>query len=176
MFVVLGARPCADARQDGLPDDLRHRGSNISYSYDVTNSGNLPLAGPVTVADDKATVTCPDVITVGNFDGNLDPAESIICSASYIITQADINAGFVTNLATASADGTDSNQDDETVTANQNPALTLVKTASPTTFDTVGQSISYSYEVTNSGNLPLAGPVTVADDKATVTCPAVPPW
>ncbi len=91
---------------------------SIGYSYLVTNSGNVSLAGPVTVADDKATdESCPDVSTVGNGDGYLDPGESVTCTASYTITQADLNAGSVTNVATASADGTNSNPDEETVTA-----------------------------------------------------------
>ena len=118
-------------------------------------------------------MTCPAVNTVGNLDGFLDPGESVTCTASYTITQADLNAGSVTNTATASAAGTNSNQDSETVNAVQSPALTLLKTATPLTYSAVGQSISYSYLVTNSGNVSLAGPVTVLDDKATVTCPNV---
>ncbi|HET8944140.1 MAG TPA: hypothetical protein VFO59_05100, partial [Dehalococcoidia bacterium] len=51
---------------------------------------------------------------VGNLDNFLDPGESITCSASYSITQGDIDAGSVTNTATASAAGTTSNQDSET--------------------------------------------------------------
>ena len=148
-------------------------GDVISYSYLVTNNGNVRLAGPVTVTDDKATVTCPNVNTVGNLDGYLDPGESITCAASYSITQADLNNGSVTNTAKASAGGTDSNPDSETVTAGQAPALALVKTATPATYDAVGDVISYSYLVTNNGNVRLAGPVTVTDDKATVTCPNV---
>ena len=93
---------------------------SISYSYLVTNSGNVSLAGPVTVTDDKATdEACPAVSTVGNFNSTLDPGESITCTASYTITQADLNSGSVTNVATAHAAGTDSNQDTETVTAVQ---------------------------------------------------------
>jgi uncharacterized repeat protein (TIGR01451 family) len=88
------------------------------------------------------------------------------CTASYEITQADLDSGSVKNTAKASANGTDSNFDDETVTADQNPALSLVKTASPVTYDEVGDVISYSYLVKNTGNVTLAGPVTVSDDKA----------
>ena len=125
------------------------------------------------MADDKATVTCPAVNTVGNHDGFLDPGEAVTCTASYTITQADLNSGSVTNMAKASADGIDSNEDTETVTAVQQKTLSLDKTASPATYDSVGDVISYSYLVTNTGNVRLAGPVTVADDKATVTCPNV---
>ena len=59
------------------------------------------------------------------------------------------------------------------MTAVQNPALTLTKTPNPTTYNTVGQTISYCYVVKNTGNVTLNGPITVTDDKiATVTCPA----
>ena len=47
--------------------------------------------------------------------GELDPGESITCTASYTITQDDLNAGSVTHTATASADGTTSNEDEATV-------------------------------------------------------------
>ena len=60
----------------------------------VTNTGNVTLAGPFTVTDDKATVTCP--ATAASRRG-----ASITCTASYTITQADLDAGSVTNTATA---------------------------------------------------------------------------
>ena len=123
-----------------------------------SNNGNVSLAGPVTVDDDKALVTCPDV----DLDGFLDPGESVTCTASYTITQDDLNAGSVTNTATASADGTTSNPDEETVNATQNPSLTLDKTITAgAPYSAVDDVISYSYEVTNNGNVSLAGPVTV---------------
>ena len=37
--------------------------------------------------------------------------------------------------------------------------MLLDKTATPSTYDEVGDVISYSYEVTNTGNVTLAGPV-----------------
>ena len=91
-------------------------GDVISYTYLVSNNGNVRLAGPVTVADDKATVSCPALSTIGNNDGFLDPGESITCSASYAITQADLNNGSVTNTAKASAGEINSNEDKATVT------------------------------------------------------------
>ena len=146
----------------------------IAYSYVVTNSGNVSLTGPVTVADDKATVSCPAVSTVGNLDGELDPTEAVTCTASYTVTQADLNTGSVTNTAKASADGTESNDDSETATADPNPALTLVKTASPTTYIALGNQIGYSYLVKNIGNVTIRS-LTVSDDKITgsnsVICP-----
>jgi uncharacterized repeat protein (TIGR01451 family) len=145
----------------------------ISYSYLVTNSGNVRLAGPVTVADNKATVSCPAVTTVGNNDSFLDPGEAVTCTASYTITQADLNNGSVTNTARASAGEVLSPEDEATVEAVQTKTLLLDKTASPLSADSVGDVITYSYLVTNTGNVRLAGPVTVADDKATVSCPAV---
>ncbi len=151
-------------------------GETITYSYLVTASGG-PTPGPITVADDKVTVTCPDVSTVGNNDSNLDPGESITCTASYDTVADDITAGFVTNIATASgnAGGTVSNED--TVTVNYlppgSPLLTLVKTADPESFTTVGQVINYNYLVSSTGNAPVIGPITVVDSRMTVTCPPV---
>ena len=139
----------------------------ISYSYLVTNNGSVTLAGPFTVSDDKATdESCPAT-------ASLAPGASITCTASYKITQADLDAGSVTNIAFAAGGGATSPTDTETVTAVQSRSLTLVKTATPATYDAVGDVISYSYLVTNNGNVRLAGPVTVTDDKATVTCPNV---
>ena len=103
------------------PSTYDEVGDVISYSYEVKNTGNVTLAGPVTVSDDKATVTCPS--------GGLAPGATKTCTASYT-------------------------------------------SASPSTYDEVGDVISYSYEVKNTGNVTLAGPVTVSDDKATVTCPS----
>ncbi|MGR0482687.1 MAG: DUF7933 domain-containing protein [Candidatus Electronema sp. V4] len=107
-----------------VPTSFSAAGEVLSYSYLVTNTGFAPLQGPVTVLDDKTTVTCPAVSTVGDGDDWLEPAdyptigtlaESITCAAIYTVTPVDVTAGSVTNTATASAGGVSSNTDSVTV-------------------------------------------------------------
>jgi LPXTG-site transpeptidase (sortase) family protein len=148
----------------------------IDYSYNVTNNGNVSLAGPVTVTDDQAAaVSCPNVNTIGNLNANLDPGETLTCTASHTVTQGDLDAGSVTNHATAHAAGINSNQASKTATATQSPALGIEKSVTETGYSTGGTVLHYSYKVTNSGNVTLSGPFTVTDDKATDgACPVTP--
>ncbi len=109
-----------------------HVGQSIVYTYVLMNIGNVTLAGPFTVSDNKATVTCPQPRTVA-----VDA--SITCNATYAITQADLDAGSVTNIATGHAQtlgGTpvNSNNASATVNADKKPALAIDKTAQETTY------------------------------------------
>jgi hypothetical protein len=69
-------------------------GDLISYSFLVTNTGDTNINN-LSVADDKATdESCP--LTT------LTPTQSTTCAASYTIIQGDLDAGSVSNTATAS--------------------------------------------------------------------------
>ena len=157
-------KPALTLIKTASPSTYDAANQTISYSYKLTNTGNVTLVGPFSVADDKTTVTCPQPA-----DGALSPGEEMTCQANYVITQADLDNGSVTNTAKAkgSFGGQDifSNEDSKTVNAIPKPALSLVKSASPTTYDTLNQSIAYSYVLKNIGNVTLAGPFTVTDDK-----------
>ena len=139
-------------------------GQVITYSYVIKNTGNVTLTGTFSVNDDKATVTVTQPA-----DGALSPNETCSATATYTITQADLDGGSVKNTATASGGGATSDEATATVTATQSPALSLVKTATPATYSTVGQVITYSYVIKNTGNVTLTGTFSVNDDKATVT-------
>ena len=118
------------------------------------------------MTDDKVTdETCPAA-------ASLAPGASITCTATYTIQPSDLDAGSVTNVASATNGTVTSPTDTVTVPATQKPELTLNKSASPLTYTTVGQTITYDYVLNNTGNVTLSGPFAVMDDKATVTCPA----
>jgi len=162
--------PALSVTKTAGPATYDRLGQTIGYSYTVANTGNVTLAGPVAVSDDKATVSCPA--------GPLGPTVSIVCAATYAITQADLDAGFVTNTASAhatfNASQVDSATAQATVTAIQKPALSIAKSASQATYSQPGSVIGYTYVLTNVGNVTLSAPYSVNDDKAAATCPSTP--
>ena len=138
-------------------------GDLITYSFELENTGNGTLQGPFVVVDDlTSNQSCPNTFT-------LVPDQSLICSGSYTVTQTDVNAGSIKNIAYAQAEFNNitvtSNSDGATATANQNPALTITKSiTSGSPYDAVGDVIHYQFEVENTGNVTLDGPVGVDDD------------
>ncbi|NBH06482.1 WD40 repeat domain-containing protein [Amycolatopsis sp. SID8362] len=150
-------------------------GDTIAYTFTVTNTGNVTL-DPVSVADPKAgTVRCPEP--------KLAPGASTKCTASYTLTQSDVDAGEVRNTATASGkppSGDPVTSGDGTVTpVPVVAAIALDKQASGVSDvdgngPDAGDTIDYTFVVTNTGNVTL-DPVSVADGKVgAVTCPAGP--
>ena len=146
-------------------------GATINYTYVVTNSGNTTLFAVVKIADDKIpTVTCPALPPAG-----LAPTASITCTGSYTTTQADIDAGSISNNASASSGAVTSTVQSVTVNATKQPALTIAKSSTTLGYASAGSVIPYSYRVTNSGNTTLSTAITVTDNKiSSVTCPATP--
>ena len=143
-------------------------GDAITYSFEVDNTGNVTLTA-VTVTDPLPNLSAIDCGDGTPSIASLAPAdEPVTCTATYTVTQADIDAGAITN--TASVTGTPPGGGDPippatdtlTVDADQVSALTLVKTAEPTTATSAGDEITYSFVVTNTGTVTLTD-VTVSD-------------
>jgi hypothetical protein len=132
--VTPAAGPGLTLVKSASPTTYAAAGNVIVYTYRLTNTGDVALGGPFTVADDKASVVCPAT-------ASLAVGASIICTASYTITSADVAAGRVTNVATASsADGPTSNQARITVRARRTPPPTPRPT--PPTTGTVADADS----------------------------------
>ena len=128
-------------------------GDTISYTFAVTNTGNVTLTN-VVVTDSKVTVTGGPIASLA-----AGATDTTTFSGSYTLTQADIDAGTFTNVATATGTppvGSNvSDTDDDTQTLVAAPALAVVKSASPKTYSAVGQGITYTFAVTNTGNVTL---------------------
>ncbi|WP_441785324.1 DUF7507 domain-containing protein [Leifsonia sp. 2MCAF36] len=158
-------------------------GGTIPYRVTVTNAGNVTLTA-VQVTDVGFTgsgtlppITCPATV--------LAPAASMVCTTDYLVTQADVDAGSVSNSATATADPPSGAPVAGTSTplvlpAPPIPSLSLTKTASPTQVGALGDTIDYTYGVTNTGNATLTGVAitethfTGTGTLAAPTCPTGP--
>src|SRR5688500_1528677 len=97
------------------------------------------------------------------------------CTGSHTIVQADLDTGTYAN-----SDCVDDGQggaakvcDDETVTAEKNPSLKIVKTATPTTYDSVGDVIAYKIVATNNGNVTLTNVEDTDAKLGTLVCDPV---
>ncbi len=143
-------------------------GDTIAYTFLVTNTGNVTL-DPVTVTDPKVgTVTCPP--------GALAPGASKTCTATYTLTQADVDAGVVNNTATATGTpptGQPVTAGDTTATPLvRTPRVALEKNADTTGPVQAGDQITYTFTVTNTGNVTLTNLTVVDPMVGTVTCAA----
>src|SRR5690606_13042717 len=154
----------------------------ISYTFTVTNEGNVSLSNVLVTDPMIATITGPTGDTDG--DGELDVTETWTYTGSYAITQIDIDAGQVTNQATAEGTAPDATvvsdlSDESSVLENdptivvlcQNPVIALIKTG--VVNDTNGngcadvdETITYSFIVSNPGNVTLSN-VTITDPLVT---------
>jgi uncharacterized repeat protein (TIGR01451 family) len=139
-----------------------HAGDNITYTYSVNNTGNIPLS-QILVSDDRLG-NIPFVTGDADADGLLDVGENWTFAAVY--TAGDGDPGLLLN--TANVTGTDARG--RTVTAADSagvailrPGIALDKTADRTLV-WKGDTVTYSYTVTNTGNTPLRN-VSVSDDR-----------
>jgi uncharacterized repeat protein (TIGR01451 family) len=141
--------------QDENGDGNADAGETIVYTFTVTNSGNVML-GNVAVTDSLLG-------EVGSI-GALAPGEDWEGTASYTITQADVDQGLVENEAvvTGTAPNGTTVQADAQHTENLpwNLQINVVKTGEFQDEDTDGcthpdETIRYEFTVTNSANVTL---------------------
>jgi hypothetical protein len=59
-------------------------GQHITYTYNVTNPGNMAIRGPITVTYNKT-------VTVTIITGNRTPGKNVTGIANYTMNQADLD-------------------------------------------------------------------------------------
>ena len=142
-------------------------GDKVTYTVVVTNSGN------VTVTDIVLSDTLVTLTDAQKAIGTLAPAGTKTITYEYTVTQADVDAGKIDNTATATGkdpSGEDvTASDDATVTTEAAAAeLSITKEASKTSGAVVGDEITYTVVVTNSGNVKVTD-ITLSDTLVSLT-------
>jgi hypothetical protein len=166
------------------PSKYNAVGQVVTYTITATNDGNVTLHN-VTVSDNPSldSFSCNPSIPAAS----LAPGDSIVCTGTHTISQADLDAGSFKDTASATSTEADAPDAPDTILGAQGPALGLTKTTTTTSYSVVGDTINYKYVLKNIGTVTLTGPFTVTDNKfanpidcgtgslapgATVTCTA----
>jgi uncharacterized repeat protein (TIGR01451 family) len=148
-------------------------GQQIPYTFTVTNTGNVTLTN-VAVTDTVTSPSTPANLTAVSCPaGTLAPGTAMTCTATYTVTQADLDNGTVNDQAIAQ--GTlrptainptprpvVTGPSPVTIVVGATPSLTLVKASPTQSVTSVGQRVPYTFTVTNTGNVTLTG-ITVTD-------------
>jgi uncharacterized repeat protein (TIGR01451 family) len=155
-------QPSISLAKSAGPGVFSAAGQVVDYSFLITNTGNVTLTdagvveGIFSGTGDLSTPVCPPAAV------SMLPGAQVTCTASYVLTQGDVDAGTVTNEATATGTpptgaAVTSAIDDAQVVIAQSPAIGLVKSAGPGGFTEAGEVVAYTFLITNTGNLTLSG-------------------
>lgn len=172
-------------------------GTPIIWEYRVTNTGQVPFAAAeVVVTDDQGVIPVRDSSSDTGSDGVLSPGEVWIYRASGIATNLITNPTGVATVAGCNFTGTGGQtrptyQNRGTVTAPSvtdadlshycnplTPGLLIKKFTNGVDADTptgplllVGSAVTWTYLVTNTGDITLTALAVTDNQGVTVTCP-----
>ncbi|WP_158800643.1 gliding motility-associated C-terminal domain-containing protein [Pedobacter sp. L105] len=147
--------------------------NTITYTFTLTNTGSVTLKG-LTLTDVKLPAFIIDP------SETLSPGANKILTAIYTVTQAEKDAGTVTNTAVATGvspagtivnDVSGTTQDNDNATVIAVPlvgAMKVTKLANGTIPITPGNLVNYTLKVTNIGTVTLRN-ISVNDPNAVVT-------
>ena len=164
--VVLPTGPSITLDKSCDPPGPFNVGDTVNYTFTVTNNGLEDLTG-VTIADNLG------VVMGGPIDLAVGASDSTTFTMQYVITADDPSP--LVNIAMVSATGVDSGEgvmasSDHTVeimTTTTQPSIALEKSCDPPGPFAVGDTVTYTFTVTNDGSEDLTN-VVVLDDLGTV--------
>jgi uncharacterized repeat protein (TIGR01451 family) len=170
-------------------DGILGVGDTVNYTIKIENQGNVNITEPSLVdtftdalSNTLALTSGPtfDFGDLGSLEGIIQPNETAHYGATFVITQAVVDAGGLINSVTVTAsstgnpgglsdvsddgDDTDGNTTDDTTVLVINPAPIIETTKIATVTDNnsnglndLGDTIVYTITVENKGNVSLSG-------------------
>ena len=133
-------------------------GDTITYTYKVTNTGTANLTGVGVLDTPLGAITLSDV--AGNNVDFMAPGDVETGTATYMVQASDLG-GSIDNTVVASSDQAPNAEDDVSIDV-PTPSKTIEKTYVNDDADgsgdvSVGDTITYTYKVTNTGTANLTG-------------------
>src|SRR5690606_22187659 len=137
----------------------------LNYTITVSNTGNTDLTS-INLTDAQATTLSPATESISS-NGVLNVGENWVYTATYEVTQTDINNGSdIINIAQVTTDELPTPESaDATTTITSTDALTITKTVDQSNV-TNPTTLNYTITVTNTGNTDLTS-INLTDALAT---------
>ena len=173
-------------KTNGFDDDCPAilAGKAVTWTYEVSNTGDIAL-GNVVVKDDNGTAgdtsddfTANAVLSGGYNVGDTNQNGLLDLTEKWQFTYSGTaKAGEYVNVATVSGVATDYSKNTATITGTEDdcyygatPSIAIVKTTNGTDdlcpILSVGDSVTWTYSVTNTGDIALNN-IKVSDDNGT---------
>jgi hypothetical protein len=153
---------------DDAPGPGIRVGQDVDWTYEVANTGEVPVINVAVTDDQGVAVTCPET--------ELAAGTSMTCTAS-----GSAVAGQYENLGTADATSVADfpvSDDDPSHYFGEDPSIDIEKSTNGRGADSPpgptinpGNPVEWTYVVTNTGNVKLVDVTVVDDQGVTVTCP-----
>ncbi|MBN1322435.1 MAG: DUF11 domain-containing protein, partial [Methanotrichaceae archaeon] len=140
-------------------------GDTVTYTYTITNTGDTTISG-ITVSDSKIGPITPPATDIA-------PGEVLSFTATYDVTEADLPSPLE-NTVTVS--GTDSQGTlveetaDESVILTYAASVDVSKSASRSSAP-IGETITYTYTITNTGEVAVTDLVLTDDQLGEIDLP-----
>jgi hypothetical protein len=147
-------------------------GDPVEWTYEITNTGDLPLEQIAVTDDQLGDITCPA--------DELEPGESMTCTADGFAVEGQYaNLGSVIGLTAEDEEATDEDPSHYLgVAFVETPEIDIEKATNGANADggsgpvlAVGDPVTWTYVVTNTGNVDLTGVAVSDDQEGAIVCP-----
>ncbi len=151
--------PAVTANVYATPGTATAAGEAIEFMITGLNSGNVTLKNPrLRISSFEGSALPPQLSCPPDRNA---PGESFTCFGDYILTQEDVDRGFIRLGATASAIAPDGNTVTsavalDEVTIASEPGLSATTQVNPATVSAAEETVSITTVVTNTGNVTLS--------------------